>query len=607
MSFRRVGGCAGTALAIVMWAACGQVYRPVVIPCTSGALPGCPVQTPPIPSNFHEVFGIYNNVANYPGGAMEIDVSGDTIIAETPTSDASAPNLGDNPTYGAVLPNDSKVFVAAAGSIYSGQNDSVASFIPATQTSGASGFGPVSTVSLPAQSAGISAISESGSTVTVALSSVLNLTVGYAIAIAGVTIPNCVQPACNPFAYNGTFPLVSISGLTLTYTNSATGLAAASGGTVSVPLQPVFLASTENTAMYVANYNSNSVVAINPTLNVVSNSATVGANPVAMAETPIALASGSHKLYVANQGSNSVSSLNTLDLSSNAVTGFTGTSPVWVTVRSDSQKVYVLTQGDGQLETIDVATDTVVGSSPVGAGANVIFFDPNLNRLYVTNPVTGTVYVFSDTGGPNDTPVQLAAIAMNTSALCTTGCTAVVPVSVAALADGSRFYVATYQVATACPDTMAGTTGTCVIPGLTVFDAKNFAMEYPTAPTLTLLTDPPFNANLTTNQFQYAVPLVASCGPPTAPVATTLYAPGATRFRVFTVASVDGSHVYMSMCDAGAIAVIDTQGGNLDNTGSSGTPADTVITDLPAAFSAGAPQANGLPPNQNPILLLTGQ
>jgi hypothetical protein len=52
--------------------------------------------------------------------------------------------------------------------------------------------------------------------------------------------------------------------------------------------------------------------------------------------------------------------------------------------------------------------------------------------------------------------------------------------------------------------------------------------------------------------------------------------------------------------------VINTQGGNLDNTGSSGTPADTVVTDLPAAFSAGAPEANGLPPNQSPIFLLTG-
>jgi hypothetical protein len=61
------------------------------------------------------------------------------------------------------------------------------------------------------------------------------------------------------------------------------------------------------------------------------------------------------------------------------------------------------------------------------------------------------------------------------------------------------------------------------------------------------------------------------------------------------------------MCDAGAIAVINTTNSNIDNTGGSGTPADTVVTDLPAAFSAGAIQPNGLPPNQNPIFMLSGQ
>jgi YVTN family beta-propeller protein len=98
--------------------------------------------------------------------------------------------------------------------------------------------------------------------------------------------------------------------------------------------------------MYVANYNTNSVSAINTVLNVVSNSVAVGVHPVSLAETPNGL-----KLYVANQGSNSVSTLNTASLSPNTanglVAGFTGITPVWVVARGDSQKVYVLTQGDG--------------------------------------------------------------------------------------------------------------------------------------------------------------------------------------------------------------------------------------------------------------------
>ena len=240
--------------------------------------------------------------------------------------------------------------------------------------------------------------------------------------------------------------------------------------------------------MYVANFGTNSVSVVNPSTNVVVNTVPVaGVNPVSLAELPNAT-----KLYVANQGtsqanSSSVSSLNVADLSSNPVTGFTGTNPVWIVARGDSQKIYVLTQGDGQLVTIDTATDTVSSSLPVGAGANFIFFDPILNRLYVTNPLTSTLYVFSDTGGANDTPLQLAAISFAAgSAPCPSGCA---PISVTALADGTRFYVASLQQpAGACPDPTV--TGSCVIPGLTVFNANSLSLQYPSAPTLRLLTCP---------------------------------------------------------------------------------------------------------------------
>jgi YVTN family beta-propeller protein len=494
-----VGWLAAMVLLTLLCLSCGQVYRPVVIPLST---------TPPTPAGFHTVFSISANVPTYPGGAMQIDVAGDSIIGETPTSDKSAPNLGDNPTHAVALPNNTRVFVTSAGSVLPGGVDVLSSFSPAFQSTTATGLGAVTTISLPAGS------------------------------------------------------------------------------------QPVFANTTQSNAVYVANYNSNSVSAINTSLNVVSNTAPVGAHPVALAETPNGL-----KLYVANQGDNSVSSLNIGDLSPNVITGFTGTTPVWVVARADSQKVYVLTQGDGQLVTIDTATDTVTSSLPVGGGANFIFFDPHLNRLYVTNPVTGTVYVFSDTGGANDTPVQLAAISFALgSTPCPTGPAGCSPASVTALADGSRFYVASYQTASSCPDSFVGSSSACVIPGLAVFDAASLALKT----TMTLLTNPPFGANLSAGQYQFAVPPVAACVP------AALYSPTSTRFRVFTTAAADSSRVYVSMCDAGAIAVINTTNSNANNPGG-GTPPDTLITDLPAAFSAGATQANGEPPNQNPIFLLTGQ
>jgi YVTN family beta-propeller protein len=524
MSFQRVGRLAAMVLLTLLCLSCGQVYRPVVIPLTT---------SPPTPSGFHTVFAISANAPSYPGGAMQIDVAGDSVVAETPTSDKSAPNLGDVPTHAAILPNLSRVFVVSAGSVLPGGVDVVSSFSPAFQSTVGSGLGAVNTVSLPAGS------------------------------------------------------------------------------------QPVFVSAAQSSNVYVANFNSNSVSAISASTGAITNTGAVGTNPVALAETPNGI-----KIYVANQGGNSVSSLNAADLSPNSVvnldgTPFTGVAPVWVVARADSQKVYVLTQGDGQLVTIDVATDTVTSSLPVGVGANFIFYDSHLNRLYVTNPLTSMVYVFSDIGGANDTPVQLTSIsfALGKTA-CATGPAACAPTAVTALPDGSRFYVASYQTAASCPDPVVGASAACLIPLLTVFDANTLAVKYPSScpstttgctPTLTLLTwSPPCATNscpsgpFATNQ--YAVPQVVSCVPAVLPA---LYTPGMTRFRVFTTASADSSRVYVGMCDAGAIAVINTTSSNANNPG--GSMPDTVVTDLPAAFSAGAIQPNGEPPNQNPIFLLTGQ
>jgi len=441
------------------------------------------------------VFAINANVPFNPGTGMQVDVSGDTNVGVI--------KIGLNPTHAAILPNNTRVFVASAGSVI-GQSDVVTSFTPAFDVTVGTGLGAGATISLP-----------SGSL-------------------------------------------------------------------------PVFVHSTQNDTMYVANFGTNSVAQLNTLLNAVSNSVVVGVNPVALAETP-----NGNKLYVANQGSSTISSLNTVDMSPNAVTGFSGITPVWLVSRSDSQKVYVLTQGDGQLVTIDTATDTVVGTVPVGAGANFIFYDPHLNRLYVTNPSTGMVYVFSTTGGAHDTPIQLSAISVTAgpNPPCPSGCA---PSSVTALRDGSRFYVASYEIATSCPDSVVGSSSACVIPRLTVFDANSFAVR--TA--LTLLSSPPFASNPGTNQFQYAVPPVASCAP------AALYAPGTTRFRVFTTASVDSSRVYVSMCDAGSIAIVTTTTSSISPGGN--TP-DTLVTDLAAPFSAGSSSTGGEPPPQNPVFLLAGQ
>jgi YVTN family beta-propeller protein len=589
MSFRRVGGLAAMALSILLCMACGDVYRPVVIPIST---------TPPNPSSFHAVFAVSNNVAFNPGSALQIDVSGDSNIGVA--------NMGVNPTHAAILPNNSRVFVASAGSMFAGGADVVTAFTPAVGGSIASGLGTLTTFSLPnvipSQSTSITAISESGNAVTVTLSApLIKAAVGGTIEISSVPVAG----------YNGSFTITAVSGTTIQYNDSATGLASASVGTagISIPLTcsylPDFLTTTQQAAVFLANYgvegdpncnlsSTDSVAIVSPSLGTVSNITYLpaGAHPVALVETPDA-----QNLYVLNEGNNTVTDLSPVDLAPLTATPIAvPNTPVWAVARVDSKKVYVVTQGDGQLHTIDTATNSLTSSVPVGGpGANFVLYDKSRNRLYVTNPTAGTVYVFDATADP---PSLLGAISMNagTSAPCPNGCS---PVSVTALPDGSRFYVASYETAAACPDTNIGSASPCIIPRLTVFNAASLTVK-PISSSLSLL--PPSISLLARPQFdgtQYAVVPASSCAPP------AIYTPGTTRFRMFTTASADSSHVYVSICDGGVIADINATTSSIA-TGSNNTP-DMLMTDLPTPFGAGPVGSNSQPATQNPIFLLTGQ
>jgi YVTN family beta-propeller protein len=475
------------ALAALVCISCGQVYRPVVIPISV---------TPPNPANFHAVFGISSNVTYNPGTALQIDVSGDSNIGQA--------TMGVSPTHAAALPNNSRVFVASSGSLFSGESDVVTGFTPAFDSSIATGLGALTTITLP-----------SGSL-------------------------------------------------------------------------PVFLNTSQNNRLYVANYGTNSVSALNPATGVISLTGAVGASPVALVETPDA-----SNLYVVNQGDNTVTDLSPTDLTALAIIPV-GSSPVWATTRIDGQFVYVVTQGDGQLYTIQTTTNAIVSNQSVGGpGANFALYDKGLNRLYVTNPTAGAVYVFDATTA---SPTLMATISMTTgaNAPCPTGCS---PVSITALPNGTTFYVASYQTAAACPDPTIGVSHPCVIPRLTIYDALTFAVKPAAtsrlAPSLSLLMEPQFGAA------QYAVPAVSTCA------AVAPYTPNSTRFRMFTVSAVDSSHVYVSVCDAGSIADINTTTSSITTSGSN-TP-NTLVADVPAPFSAAAAGVNNEPPPQNPIFLLTGQ
>src|SRR5579864_5855090 len=132
MSLRRVGMVTAIALATMLEISCGEVYRPVVIPIAI---------TPPNSANFHAVFAVSTDAQANPGAALQIDVSGDTNIGQA--------NMGINPTHAAILPNNSRIFVASAGSLFQGDTDVVTAFSPAGAGSIATGLGTLTTFSLP--------------------------------------------------------------------------------------------------------------------------------------------------------------------------------------------------------------------------------------------------------------------------------------------------------------------------------------------------------------------------------------------------------------------------------------------------------------------------
>ena len=618
MKVRRVGWVAAVFVATVLWISCGEVYRPVVIPIANN---------PPNPANFHTVIGITNNVAPNPGTAMQIDVSGDSNIGQA--------SMGINPTHAAILPNNFRIFVTSAGSILAGNPDVITSFSPNTGNSLGGGIGNTITFSLPNvggnQSAAITAISESGNLVTATLASpgLPNASAGGPIVVTGVIIPG--QNVPNPAGYDGNFTITSVSngGTTIAYNDPITGLAplSATSGTAMIPVptfcsyQPDFVATTQTTAAYVANYgqengatcslaSTDSIAALNTSSNAITQIEylAAGSHPVLLAQTP-----NGQNLFVVNQGdgtsATNVLNLSTTDLSTTATIPI-GINPSWIAMRADGQRVYVLTEGDGQLYTIRTADNSLASVQSVGVGAKYMLYDKNLNRLYVTAPATGTganglLYVYSATG---DSPAALPTPSGNPAgalnippvppcANATATCSPVTPISVAALPDGSRFYVASYQTQSPCSDPNAGT-GSCLIPMLTVFDAKSLSIKPASSSyfgtELALLSSPPFAASSQSTPPQYAVPEVSSCAP------AAIYTPSSTRFRMFATASADSSHVYVSICDAGAIASITTT----TNTVSQGSnEEDRLVIDLMAPLGAGSV----INAPQNPVFLLAGQ
>lgn len=304
------------------------------------------------------------------------------------------------------------------------------------------------------------------------------------------------------------------------------------------PITPVFVHSTEANRMYVADAGNGSISVIDTSLNVVVNTfgvspANVGSplplpdrisQPIALAELPNGL-----KIYSANKGANSVSSINTQDGTINRVIALSA-SPVWIVANVDNTHVYVLDSAD-TISVIDATSDTIVSTVSAGsAGGNLnqLVYEPLTNRVFATDansapPALALFDVASQGNLPNSALVPhgpgKAPIAIASGSPCTS---APVPTSVTVLGDGSRAYVASYQ-----------NDGTQICTQATVVDTG-------------------------TGLVTKTIPLSETALSPALLAQTNC---DLARFRVFAAASTGGANsnfkVYVSQCDAGTVGILD--------------------------------------------------
>ncbi len=441
--------------------------------------------------------------------------------------------------------------------------------------------------------------------------------------------------------------------------------------TISLPPNsaPNFVAiAPSDTWAYVTlpGYSPSSVGVVNTASNAMVATIPVGNNPYALAVTP-----DKSKLYVANQGDGGtisaftlVESANTVDLTPRSITlciiknktqvctpnGAPTSPPIWLSARSDSQRVYVLENSGilAYMDTTSTAGPDVLyenDDTPISVpGATTMTYDPNLNRLYIPGGMQMAIVDVSQLA-----PQPLATITIPPFTLL--NIQQPVPATAtaaAALPDGSRAYVSSYAVlpsqfnisivsgdGTTATYAYTLTAGHDLNPGVTVtvtgtdtsqvsgFDGTYIVSAIvsgtPACPGTCFQAPNSTNTNGTTypvsgsgtgsNIFpQVSVvnlllnnSITKTIGLPGFPDATNpntlpYYAPvcATTNFRFMMAAGGDSSRAYLSSCDGGNVNIIDTSN-------------DTYIENLPAPVGSRAPiPPSSFSPPQNPVFLLAG-
>jgi len=356
--------------------------------------------------------------------------------------------------------------------------------------------------------------------------------------------------------------------------------------TITLPASSAasFVAVAPNdTKAYVTLPANNAVAVISINSNAVSNTIAVGNDPEALAVTP-----DTTKLYVANYGDGTLSAFNTVGFSARTICDPTGkicpptlsAPPIWLSARSDSQRVYVLEQS-GTLAWLDThlsaGPDTLTETAISVPGAATMIYDSVLNRLYIPGGNEVAVVDVSQSAPQllaGGAPILIPTVPP-TSRASGDPCAATTPgplsvVAAAALPDGHRAYIGSFYV-----DDLDN-----VCPQVTVITTSNNSIK--TAAPVPGFPDAT-NQNLNPT---YYVPACAAT--------RDFVGPTGRGFRFNLAAAGDSSRAYLASCDGGNINFIDTS-------------TDTYFLSAPAPASVRPPiLPSEQNPPQNPVFMLAG-
>ncbi len=247
--------------------------------------------------------------------------------------------------------------------------------------------------------------------------------------------------------------------------------------TITLPSgsKPTFVNSTDNTNVYVAEQGTNAIGVVSLA------SLTAGPTPItdSSISAPVAIAElpNASKIYVANAGGQ----VTVIDPATLTVKGafIVGSNPQAIVASADNNCVYVANQGSNTVSVIKTATDpasppTTAPAIAVGTGPKFLLFDNKLQRVYVANNGGSTISIINHAADCSTTTATSVPVGPN-------------PQSITALADGTRAYVAnsdgTVTVINTSSNTVrktisAGTAATVVsigssTDGVKVFVANN--------------------------------------------------------------------------------------------------------------------------------------